>query len=317
LCYRLKRRCRQHVCCLFGSQEWVAPARCSSGQWLECRVSWNAELAVKNIESTVKRLNLDLVTHVINWEEFRDVQLAFFRAGVIDLEMPTDHAIGVALYRWAKRFELRTFLSGTNLATEAMMPAGWFYRNKLDSLNLTDILRRYGSGRELRTFPLFRLSEYIEYRYVAPIRVISFLNFFHYDKAEAVELLRSEIGYVPYPIKHYESVFTRFYQGYILPVKFGVDKRKPFLSTLIMSNQISRESALLDLEKPPYDIAQLRQDRRFVLKKLGLSEEEFQTYLNIPAVDHSAYRSINSVEDVLRFIKRKLLGISAPLTRNE
>lgn len=267
---------------------------------------WNAELAVKNIESTVKGLNLDLITHVIDWEEFRDIQLSFFKAGVIDLEMPTDHAIGVLLYRLAKRFGLKYFLSGTNLATEAMMPSNWFFNNKLDPINLRAIYRQFGSGRKLRTFPIFRVDEYVRRKYFSPIHVVSFLNYFDYHKPRAVALLEKEIGYVPYPIKHYESVFTRFYQGYILPRKFNVDKRRPFFSTMIMTGQMTRSEALDQLNQDPYEPRQLQQDRPFVLKKLGIDNAAFEKYMNKPEVNHLEYSSLTSTEHKLQHLKRRI-----------
>ena len=276
---------------------------------------WNSELAVKNIESIVKNLNLDLITYVIDWEEFRDVQRSFFKAGVVDIEMITDHAINVVLFRIAKQFDLRYFLAGTNLATEAMMPPDWFFENKLDPFHLHKIYRRFGSGRPLASFPIFGTWEYLQCRYFPKIKMISFLNYFEYDKTKAVQMLQDKIGYAPYPIKHYESVFTRFYQGHILPEKFCIDKRLPFLSTMIMTGQTTRDAALEELKKETYDAAQLRQDRRFVIKKLMFDEREFEAYMQATPVNHKRYASISAIESKLRFIKRRVLRIKTPMFR--
>lgn len=261
---------------------------------------WNTELAVKNIASTINSLEIDLYTHVIDWQEFKEIQLTFFKAGVIDLEMPTDHAIGTIIYRLAREFNIKYFLSGTNLATEAMMPDGWFFDNKLDPLNIKGIYEKFHGKKRIETFPMLSVSEYIKRKYFSPIRAISFLNYFVYNKIEAVGLLQREIGYVPYPIKHYESVFTRFYQGYILPVKFNVDKRKPFLSTMIMSGQISREEARKSLMTPPYEESLLSQDKVFVMKKLGFLEAEFNRYMSSAEISHYCYPSITKYEKSLR-----------------
>jgi len=267
---------------------------------------WNTELAVKNIASTINSLGIELYTHVIDWQEFREIQLTFFKAGVIDLEMPTDHAIGAIIYRLAKKFNIKYFLSGTNLATEAMMPEGWFFDNKLDPINIKGIYKKFDGKRNFETFPLLTIPEYIRRKYFSPINVVSFLNYFVYNKPEAVALLQREIGYVPYPIKHYESVFTRFYQGHILPFKFDVDKRKPFLSTMIMTGQISRKEAHESLMEPPYEESLLIQDKQFVMKKLGFSEVEFETYMSSKEVSHYCYPSLTKYETKLRRLLRPL-----------
>ncbi len=270
---------------------------------------WNTELAVKNIASTINSLGIELYTHVIDWQEFREIQLAFFKAGVIDLEMPTDHAIGAIIYRLAKKFNIKYFLSGTNLATEAMMPEGWFFDNKMDPINIKGIYKKFDGNRDFETFPLLSVPEYFIRKYSSSIKSISFLNYFVYNKVEAIALLQREIGYVPYPIKHYESVFTRFYQGYILPTKFNVDKRKPFLSTMIMTGQISRENALESLRMPPYDELLLIQDRQFVMKKLGFSDSDFESYMSSKDLSHFSYPSITKYENKIRRILSPLKRI--------
>jgi N-acetyl sugar amidotransferase len=252
---------------------------------------WNSELATHNIATLVSRLDVDLMTHVIDWDENRDLQLSLFAADVIDIEMLMDTAMLATNFGAARRFGVKYILSGSNLVTEGIrMPTGWNHR-KIDAANIRGIHRLHGHV-PIRTHPLYGTTQFLLDRYLRRIRWISFLDYFEYDKVRSIALLKSELGYKPYPYKHYESVFTRFYQGHILPVKFGVDKRKLHLSALVVSGQISRDEAVAMLDQDPYpDPVQKRDDLDFVLKKLGLSEAEFENYMARPAVPHLAYPS--------------------------
>jgi hypothetical protein len=253
---------------------------------------WNSELAVSNIEKLVKSLNVDLYTHVIDWEEFKNLQIAFFKANVIDIEMLTDHAIQTLLYRKAKDLGLRYIVTGTNVASEGMrLPPGWIYL-KLDSRNIKAIYKRFGNNLKLETFPLMGLAEYAMHTLVSGITWISFPDFISYKRENALQVLNKATGWRPYEKKHYESVFTRFYQGYILPKKFHVDKRRLHYSNLICSGQMTREDALELMKKDTYDESLLLQeDRDFVLKKLGFSYDEFERYLSALAIPHASYPS--------------------------
>lgn len=268
---------------------------------------WNSETAVRNIENTVKKLGFDLYTHVIDWNEFKSLQLAYFKAGVLDIEALTDHAIGTIIRRLSKQYKIKYFLSGTNMATESMMPQSWFFDNKMDPVNIESIYKNFTTKSFPKTFPLFSIVEYILWRFTKYYTTISLLNYVEYNKAEAVKLLENKIGYVNHPIKHYESIFTRFYQGYILPNKFNVDKRIPFYSTMIMSEQMTREEAIQKLDEPAYDPELLQTDKEFVLKKLGFSEEEFEKYMNATIHDHLDYPSITAFEHKLRKIKKAIV----------
>lgn len=252
---------------------------------------WNSELASHNIATLVSRLNVDLMTHVIDWEENRDLQRSFFAADVIDIEMLMDSAMLATNFGAARRFGVKYILSGSNNVTEGIrMPIGWNH-SKIDVANILAIHKRHGSV-PIRTHPLYGTSQFLVDRLVRRIRWISFLDYFDYQKTSAIAFLKSKFDYKPYPYKHYESVFTRFYQGHILPLKFGVDKRKLHLSALVVSGQMSREDALAILDEDPYpDPMQKRDDRYFVLKKLGFSESEFEHYMARPAVPHRAYPS--------------------------
>jgi N-acetyl sugar amidotransferase len=251
---------------------------------------WNSELAVANIHSLVKALNVDLHTHVIDWEENRDLQLSMFEAGVIDIELLMDNAMLALNYQMAKRYRLRHIVSGSNHATEGIrMPNGWNHF-KLDALNIRSIHKRFGR-LPIKTHLLISTLDHLRFKYLSKIDWVSILDFVDYNKEYAVGLLKREYGYKPYPYKHYESVFTRFYQGFILPRKFGVDKRRVHLSTLIMSGQMSKDEALQDLRKPPFDQQQLARDRQFILKKLGKDDAWFEMYLKAPVHGHLEYPS--------------------------
>jgi N-acetyl sugar amidotransferase len=251
---------------------------------VHCDNGWNSELAVGNIENIVKKLNLDLHTYVIDWEEFRDVQLAYLKASVIDIEAITDHAILGTLFRLAKEYKIKYLLSGTNIVTEAVLPPRWIF-NKHDDVNLRAIHAQYGNVPLVR-FPLldWKLKAYCN-RWLR-VRSVSLLNYFPYVKKDVKRTIATELGWRDYGVKHGESVFTRFYQSYILPRKFHVDKRKAHLSNLICSGQMSREEALEELKQPIYDPAMLKLDLEFVLKKLGLSADEFEALMRLPVRSH-------------------------------
>ncbi|MES2205626.1 MAG: N-acetyl sugar amidotransferase [Pseudomonadota bacterium] len=251
---------------------------------------WNSELAVANIHSLISRLNIDLYTHVIDWEENRDMQLSMFAAGVIDIELLMDNAMLAVNCQIAKKYKLHHVVSGSNKATEGIrMPKGWNHF-KLDVCNIRAIHKRFGKV-PIKTHPLISTVDHLCFKYLSKIEWVSLLDFVDYNKQAAVDLLVKRYGYVPYPYKHYESVFTRFYQGYILPRKFGVDKRRVHLSTLILSNQMTREEALEDLKNPPYDPVQLQRDQQFILKKFGVDEAWFNEYLSAPNHLHLDYPS--------------------------
>ncbi|MDP2318092.1 MAG: N-acetyl sugar amidotransferase [Acidobacteriota bacterium] len=252
---------------------------------------WNSELASHNIANLVNELGVDLYTHVIDWEENRDLQLSFFKANVVDIELLMDNAMLALNYRQAAKHGLKYMLTGSNAVSEGIaIPAGWNHY-KYDVRNIRRIHRQFGHV-PIRTHPLLSTLEAVWYEAVKGIKWISFLDYFPYNKFEAVETLKAAVGYKPYPYKHYESVFTRFYQAYILPRKFGFDKRRPHLSALVVSGQMTREAALQALTTPPYpDPNQEEQDRIFVMKKLGMSEDQFALYMQAPAISHGCYGS--------------------------
>jgi N-acetyl sugar amidotransferase len=250
---------------------------------------WNSELAVENIRNICSILNFELKTLVINWEEFRELQVAYLKAGVIDLEVLTDHAILAANYGAAAEHGIRYILNGFNLSTEAIMPVGWGF-DKYDWKNIKDISAKYGTKR-IRTFPHFSFLKKLYYYWFLKLEVIQVLNYLPYTKKEAKKLIAEKLLWRDYGGKHYESIFTKFYQAYILPTRFKIDKRKAHLSTLICSGQISKDEAYKELEKPLYTDAQLREEKEYVLKKLRLTEEEFDCMMKEPVRSHSDFKT--------------------------
>jgi N-acetyl sugar amidotransferase len=252
---------------------------------------WNSEIASHNITNLVKSLEVDLFTHVIDWEENRDLQMSFFKANVVDIEMLMDNAMFALNYQQAARWKVKYILAGTNLSTEGLtMPKAWNH-NKYDCRNIRRVHKRFGSI-PIKTHPLISTLGRIKYELILGIKWIPFLDYFPYNKSEALEVLQREVEYKPYPYKHYESVFTRFYQAHILPKKFGYDKRRVHLSALVISGQMSRSDAMKLLEASPYpDERQEEQDRVFLMKKLGFTMEGFQQYMSEPGVPHVVYGS--------------------------
>lgn len=270
---------------------------------------WNTELAVMNIENIVRKLELDLVTIVIDWDEFRELQLAHLRAGVVDLELPSDHAIVAGMVKTARRFGARFILTGDNYATEATLPKGWNHR-KTDLRNLRAVHDAYTS-EGLASFPQISTLGLMLRQKVLGLRYVGLLSYFPYVKAEAIQTLTRELGWRAYGGKHYESIITRFYQGYILPTKFGIDKRRLHFSLLINAGQMTREAALAELARPTYDPDLAASDREFVIKKFRITEAEFEKIMREPPRAHLDFASDEPLLTVLRSASR----VRAALTR--
>ncbi|HLY71168.1 MAG TPA: N-acetyl sugar amidotransferase [Puia sp.] len=248
---------------------------------------WNSELAVKNIENIVTKTGFDLYTFVVDWNEYKDIQKSFFKANVIDIEAVMDIGFINTLQIVNKKYDIGYVIDGQNVVTEGLLPDAWIYKNQD---NLINIHKMFGHG-DLKTYPLISPFRQYLFDHFYRLKYISPLNYIEYDKEKVKEVITNEFGWRDYGGKHYESVFTRFYQGYILPEKFKVDKRKAHLSNLIFSKQLSKEQAIEDLKTPIYPEELLRVDKPFVLKKLDFTEEEFIEYIDSPAIAHSVYGS--------------------------
>lgn len=252
---------------------------------------WNSQEAVNNIEKLVDKLGLDLYTEVIDWEEMRDLQLAFFKSGVPHIDTPQDHAFFATMYKFAEKHNIKYILTGANLSTECIRnPIEWMYYQS-DSIQLKDIHDKFGT-RPLVNYPTTSILRHkIWLPYIKGIKVVRPLNSVEYDKAAAVKLLMEKFGWQPYPQKHFESRFTRFYEGYWLPKKFGFDTRKVQFSSLIVTGQMSREEALEKLKGPALDEATVRQEFEYVANKLGITTSELQSYMDAPNKNYKDYRS--------------------------
>lgn len=242
---------------------------------------WNSELAVNNIENIVKKLNIDLYTHVVDWDEMKDLQLAFFKASVANCDIPTDHAFLAVLHKVAAKYDIKHVISGSNFATESILPKAWGY-NAGDLRHLKSIHKRFGSFKLKRYPTLNFFARYFYYPFLKKIRIVELLNYLPYEKKAAKEIISKELEWRDYGGKHYESVFTRFFQAYYLPVKFGFDKRRAHLASLVVSGQMSRDEALAEMTLPADSQERLLSDKEFVAKKLGLNNEQFDNILASP-----------------------------------
>ncbi len=260
---------------------------------------WNSELAVKNIERVLSGLGIDLYTHVLDWEEFRDLQVAFLKASTPDGEIPTDHAIFGLLWREAARRRIPYIISGMNFTTESISVPDWSYGHS-DWRYVKDVHKRFGKTK-LNNYPSFSLSYLAWVNLIRGVRTVSILNYADYDKDEAMRVLRDDLGWRDYGGKHHESIYTRFYQGYVLPKKFGIDKRWGHYSDLVNAGQLRREEALELMKQPPYAEDEQMRDLEYVTSKLKLTSDQFQEIMDTPIRSFREYR--NSFDHVSRLKK--------------
>lgn len=233
---------------------------------------WDSNLAVENIEHCLKALSIDLFTNVLDWDEFRDLQLSFLKASTPDAEIPTDHAILATLYHRAAQLGLKYILYGANVRTEGLSVPTWSHGH-YDWKYIRSLHARFGCT-PLRAFPHLTLLDYFRLRHVLRIQFVNVLDYIDYQKSDAMATIQRELGWRPYDQKHHESIYTRFYQNYILPRKFGAEKRKLHLATLVVSGQITREQALAELASPLASPEELRRDKLYACKKLGITEDQ-------------------------------------------
>ncbi|MFH2027037.1 MAG: N-acetyl sugar amidotransferase [bacterium] len=266
---------------------------------------WNSQIAVNNIEKLVEKLGLDLYTEVIDWEEMRDLQLAFFKSGVSHIDLPQDHAFFATMYNFAEKYKIKHILTGANISTECVRnPLEWIYYGT-DTIQIKDIHNKFGQ-RPLINFPLSNILRHKIYlQYFKGIKVVTPLNYAPYNKEEAMQFLTDNFGWQKYPQKHFESRFTKFYEGYWLPKKFGYDTRKVQFSSLILTKQMTREEALKKLSKPSYDENTIAQDFEYVATKLGISVNELHGYMDAP---NKSVRDYKSQESIF-FIGSKIMNV--------
>jgi N-acetyl sugar amidotransferase len=270
---------------------------------------WNSEASVRNIQNIVKYTGFDLFTYVMDWEEFKDLQRSYIKASVIDLEVPSDNLIIGALHRIAEKKNINIILSGWNTVTEGIMPPSWNYSKKSDGSNLRSIQKAYGS-KKLTKLPVRGFWGSLKSKYLYKTESFSLLEYIPYNRHQAIEVLEKEMQWQNYGGKHFESVFTRFYQGYILPKKFSVDKRKAHLSTMICSGQISRQEALQELTAAPYSEELQARDKIYVAKKLGFTAEAFEELLQQPAQSHYLFATDDDLWAVYFKFLRTIKGFA-------
>ena len=251
---------------------------------------WNTELAQNNILNLVKKLNVDLYTEVLDWEKYSSLMRSFFNSDVVDVELLYDNAMFAANFIQAKKYNINYILAGTNNSTEGMkIPTSWNWY-KYDKANIFSINKHF-ENISLKKYPTFSTFDYIYCRFIKKIKWISFLDYLDYNKKNSEEELIKKFNFKPYKYKHYESFFTKFYQSYILPKKFNIDKRKVHLSSLIISGQISRKDALDELRTNAFDEKLIHEEIKYFLKKINWTNNEFNKYLNRDRIEHDNYKS--------------------------
>lgn len=259
--------------------------------FLHVNTGWNSPQSEQNVRKLVDSLGCDFEAVTVDQAEMMDLQLAFYKAGVKNCDIPQDHVFLAVLHKMAAAKGIKYILSGGNLATESILPRTWGY-DAGDVAHLKAIHKKFGK-LPLRRYPTLEMWErYIWFPFVRGIREVRPLNLVHYDKAAAVHELQEKFGWQEYGAKHYETVQTRFFQGYYLPTKFKIDKRKAHFSSLIVSGQMTREAALVELETDPYPSdALLQSDKATMAKRLGVSLPEWEAILAGPAREHSEFAS--------------------------
>ena len=265
---------------------------------------WNSEVAVQNIQKICKKLNIDLHTIVIDWPTMKELQRAYMFSGLPNLDVPQDHAFLASVYAYAKKYKIKYMLNGSNLATEGILPRAWG-QAAIDYKSIKNIYKKYGRGKSLKQYPHFNILQYL-YLKNKVVRV-DLLNYVPYSKKGAIELLSQEFDWKYYGGKHFESRFTKFFQSYYLPIKFGYDKKRAHLSSLIVGGELNRDAALSEIEdKSSYSENEMLEDRDYILKKLDISLEEWDGIMFQPCKSIDDYPSNKYLIDLLVRGKRIL-----------
>ena len=275
---------------------------------------WNTDIAVNNIQMLVEKLGLELFTEVIDWPEMQDFQLAFFKSGTPHLDIPQDHAFFGTMFHFARKYKIKYILNGGNFSTECIRnPKDWIYYGT-DMPMINDIRRRFGT-RKMEKYPFSGILYHKLYlRYFWGITVLRPLNYLPYTKAIAIKTLSEMYGWKSYPQKHFESRFTKFYEGYWMPTRFGYDTRRVQFSSLIVTKQMTREKALQELQKPPYDPATIDEEFEYIATKLGITVEELRSYHKMPLKWFRDYRNQEWLFDLGARVM-KLIGLERAIKR--
>ena len=271
---------------------------------------WNSELAVNNIEQVVKHCGYDLHTHVMDWQEIKDLQLAYLKSGVANQDVVQDHAFFASLYHFAVQHNIKYVISGFNISTESVLPKAWQHA-AMDAINLKSIYRLFGKKKLLQYKTISFFEYFFYYPFIKGIEVVCPLNFMPYNKGESLKFLKEKINYKEYDRKHGESRFTKFFQNYYLPKKFNIDKRRPHLSSQILSKSLTRDEALRELQKILYDEIELSQDKAYIAKKLEISVDELDKLTYCKGVHYSEYANWDTGYKLVRKVKKlvqKVIG---------
>lgn len=273
---------------------------------------WNSQVAVNNIERLVDGLGLDLYTRVINWEDMKNLQVAYFKSGVSNIDTPQDHAFFATMYNFASENNIKNIISGGNFSTECIRnPKEWMYFQS-DSIQLKDIYKEHGT-QPLKSFPITSILWHKFYLpYIRGIKLHRLLDYMPYNKEEATNFLVNNYGYERYPQKHFESRFTRFYESYWLPERFGFDTRKVQYSSLILTNQMSRNDAIDMLKKPAFDEQTIKHEFEYVADKLDMTEQDLMDCFNLPLKSYTDYSNqeviYNLGSHILKYLGKELGG---------
>ena len=267
---------------------------------------WNSQIAVNNIEKLVDKLGLDLFTEVINWNEMRDLQLSYFKSGLPNIDTPQDHAFFAMMYKFAEKYKVKNILTGANLSTECIRnPISWMYYQS-DVVQLKDVQKKFGKIK-IKDFPTTNILKHkIILPYLKKIKTFRLLNYINYNKKNAIELLSKNFDWQPYPQKHFESRFTKFYESYWLFERFGYDVRRVQFSSLILTNQMTRSDAIKILKDKPYDVENIKHDIEFVANKLQVSVTDIDNFFNLPKKNYKDYRSQKNLYTIGSFIMKFL-----------
>lgn len=243
---------------------------------------WNTDYSVHNINVLVDALKVDLYTDVVDWEQMRKLQLVFFKSGLPNIDMPQDNAFIAALHKYANKFNIKYILNGGNVATEGVRNPLEFFYYGTDMVQLKYLIKKFGDSKfeKLNFSSVYNHKIYM--RFIKGVKVIKPLNYIDFNKSKATSVLVEKYGWIPYPQKHFESRFTRFYEGFWLPERFGFDTRRVQLSSLILSNQMSRDKALEILKSPALDQEMVKKEFEFVARKLEISKKQLHDFFNMP-----------------------------------
>lgn len=262
---------------------------------------WNSKIAISNMEKATEKLGVDLRIVTVDWEEFRDLQIAFLKASVPDAEIPTDIGIKSILYQTTAKEGLHYFVYGNNFRTEGIVPRGWTH---MDGKYIKSVYKEFGTLK-LRSYPnCYTYPRLFYYTVIKGIRVVRLLNYIDYNRRTVMETLEKELSWEDYGGKHYESIYTRFFQSYVLPKKFNIDKRIVHFSALIRSGQMTREEALHKIKEDPYPAEKVKEDMQYVIKKLDITKEEFEDILSRPPKTFLDYSTYYPIIKAMKYVKK-------------